>query len=546
MINIDTIFDNIDEYSARIDDLVKALKQVGVKNFDEFKEAAREAGVSVKRSIRDQVAEKFANSEEEDWNAAISSDTEEGYLSYLKNYPDGIHREQARSNISRLQNKVAMEESTKLWDNINKDDMEQIKKFISNYPESPNINEARILLRELQKEEYLGVDMSALSRQISAIMADPDEPHKDDAIYERISKYIKSGKITVGDLLNAIKNDHNFISGNVAYRLWDNGIVQDFSETGISKDFITRMMSGIPPVQLDAAEALETITKVPSTEIYFWGIPSSGKSCAIGAILNAANNGNAALSMKGDPKCQGYGYMNDLSDLFGLENEVGTLPERTQSTLYTTYEMGFELQDEKGMVHPITCIDLAGEVFTDIHKLQSKGKDSLKKDVYVVLETLKNILIDNRTSNRKIHFFVIEYGAEDRKYKGVPQKTYLQSAVAYIDETGIFKKDTDAVYILVTKVDKAKMVGNELKEKLKAYISSKYLGFYNVLKRICMENEINGGNVVILPFTLGDVCFQYYCKFNVEAASNIVKTILTRSYGYKPGKMKTIFDKLSN
>ena len=183
-------------------------------------------------------------------------------------------------------------------------------------------------------------------------------------------------------------------------------------------------------------------------------------------------------------------------------------------------------------------------MFTDIHKLQSKGKDSLKKDVYVVLETLKNILIDNRTSNRKIHFFVIEYGAEDRKYKGVPQRTYLQSAVAYIDETGIFKKDTDAVYILVTKVDKAKAVGNELKEKLKAYISSKYLGFYNVLKRICMENEINGGNVVILPFTLGDVCFQYYCKFNVEAASNIVKTILTQSYGYKPGRMKTIFDKL--
>ena len=437
-----------------------------------------------------------------------------------------------------------MEESAEQWKNVNKDDMEQIKKFISNYPESPNINEARILLRELQKEEYLGVDMSALSRQISAIMADPDEPHKDDAIYERISKYIKSGKITVGELLNAIKNDHNFISGNVAYRLWDNGIVQDFSETGISKDFITRMMSGIPPEPLDAAEALETITKVPSTEIYFWGIPSSGKSCAIGAILNAANNGNVALSMKGDPKCQGYGYMNDLSDLFGLENEVGTLPERTQSTLYTTYEMGFELQDEKGRVHPITCIDLAGEVFTDIHKLQSKGKDSLKKDVYVVLETLKNILIDNRTSNRKIHFFVIEYGAEDRKYKGVPQRTYLQSAVAYIDETGIFKKDTDAVYILVTKVDKAKAVGNELKEKLKAYISSKYLGFYNVLKRICMENEINGGNVVILPFTLGDVCFQYYCKFNVEAASNIVKTILTQSYGYKPGRMKTIFDKL--
>ena len=179
-------------------------------------------------------------------------------------------------------------------------------------------------------------------------------------------------------------------------------------------------------------------------------------------------------------------------------------------------------------------------------ELQSKGEDSLKSDVHEVLKTLNKILIDNRTSNRKIHFFVIEYGAEDRKYKGVPQGTYLQSAVAYINQTGIFKKDTDAVYILVTKVDKANAVGNELREKLKSYISTKYFGFYNGLKRICEDNEINRGQVVIQPFTLGDVCFQYYCRFNAKAASDVVKAILTRSYGYRPGKLKKLIDKLKS
>lgn len=66
MIDLDTIFDNIDEYSNNIDDLVKALKQAGIKSFEEFRDAAREAGTPVKKSIQDQVAEKFANCEEED------------------------------------------------------------------------------------------------------------------------------------------------------------------------------------------------------------------------------------------------------------------------------------------------------------------------------------------------------------------------------------------------------------------------------------------------------------------------------------------------
>ena len=83
MIDLDTIFDNIDEYSNNIDDLVKALKQAGIKSFEEFRDAAREAGTPVKKSIQDQVAEKFANCEEEDWEEAKRINTEEAYQNYL-------------------------------------------------------------------------------------------------------------------------------------------------------------------------------------------------------------------------------------------------------------------------------------------------------------------------------------------------------------------------------------------------------------------------------------------------------------------------------
>lgn len=31
------------------------------------------------------------------------------------------------------------------------------------------------------------------------------------------------------------------------------------------------------------------------------------------------------------------------------------------------------------------------------------------------INTLDNILVKNRTNNRKIHFFVVEYGAQDKR-----------------------------------------------------------------------------------------------------------------------------------
>lgn len=298
------------------------------------------------------------------------------------------------------------------------------------------------------------------------------------------------------------------------------------------------MMSNITPQKFQAPKPISKITKSPCTEIYFWGIPSSGKSCALGAILSTANSGRVAQSMQRDPDCQGYGYMTRLANLFKTNGSVGTLPEGT--AISSTYEMGFTLEDDERKEHPITCIDLAGELVRCMYK-QDAG-ESLTEEQQNVLKTLTDILIDNRTSNRKMHFFVIEYGAEDREYEGLPQKDYLEAAVAYIQRTGIFKKDTDGLYLLITKVDKVHAVGRELQEKLKDYISQNYQGFYNGLKKICQDNEINNGKVDIQPFTLGTVCFQNYCKFKDDTAAAVVRTILARSYGYKPGKLKTFFD----
>lgn len=538
MIDLDTIFDNIDEYNSNIDDLVKALKQAGIKSFDEFKEAARKTGIPVKKSIQDQVAKKFANSEEEDWKEAMCQNTETGYQFYLDTYPEGIYRSSAQDKIKELHKVSEKEACGKIWKEIDKGSIVELQNFVDKYPNTPYASEAIRFLRELRREQYLGVDIKALAKQMKAIKTDPRISNPEKAIYDKIVNYIETGKISEADLLAAISEDNNFISSTVAYLLWENGKVSDFSKSNIDDDFITYMMSNKQPSMFQVAEPITKITKSPCTEVYFWGIPSSGKSCALGAILSSANSGHVARSMQRDPNCQGYGYMNRLANLFKTNGAVGTLPEGT--AISATYEMGFILEDENGKEHPITCIDLAGELIRCMYK-QDAG-ESLTTEQEEVLKTLTDILIDNRTANRKIHFFVIEYGAEDREYEGLPQSTYLEACVAYIQKTGIFKKDTDGLYLLVTKVDKTNAIGDELQDILKTYIYDNYQGFYNGLKKICKDNEINDGNVEIQPFTLGKVCFQNYCKFKDETAATVVRILMKRSYGYKTGKFWSVLN----
>ena len=543
---IENILDNLDQYS--VDELAAAVKQAGVKSAEEFISKAREAGVPLKKSMRDALAAKFAGSEDDDWKQAQAVGTEEAFRKYLDDYPEGKYRDEARKGIDEARRRKeearkqeSMNASEAIWNNVDKNSISSLHDFINTYPGSPHCREARRIITDLRRDEYFGVGIEALDKQIKNINTDTKINNPEETIADLIENYISTGKISEIQFLDALADDNNMIRGKVAHRLWEAGVVTDFDRTGIDSSFIAHMMSDIPTEELpEPPRPMKGITKKECTEVYFWGIPSSGKSCALGAILSAANSGKVAESMQKDNDCQGFGYMNRLSNLFKKNGEVSTLPKGTPST--ATYEMGFVLNDKDGKEHPITCIDLAGELVRCMYK--KDAGETMNASNQAVLQTMTDILVDNRTGNRKMHFFVIEYGAEDRQYEGLPQGVYLDAAVQYIARTGIFKKDTDGIYILISKVDKAKAKGAELQEILKKYIEDNYLSFYNGLKKVCKDNEINRGVVQVLPFTLGTVCFQNYCKFDDTTANNVVRILLERSYGYKPGRMRNIFEKL--
>lgn len=527
------ILENVDMYTA--DELVGYIKS-GIVTFDEL---CNDTDGCFPASVRKEVERKIAGSEQEDWTNARNSRSIEALEKYLSTYPDGSHREEARSLIRSLHEAEVHKASANAWESVDKNSIPELSRFCEESPDDPHCVEAKKLINKLRREEFIGFDIDALVKRVKNIQADKAVINTDDEIYKNIVGYLDSGKIKHSDLMAMLKADHNILRASVVNMLLDNGylVYDDFKTIGINEAFIRHLVNGETTQGFSIPRKLDRINKL-STEIYFWGIPSSGKSCALGAILSVAGNGRIAKSMIQDNDCQGYGYMTRLAALFKSNDRVGTLPEGT--SIYSTYEMGFDLEDEDNAVHPLTCIDLAGELVRCMFK--SDANEDMSEDELDALDTLTRVLIDNRTKNRKIHFFVLEYGADDRKYEGLTQNVYLDGALRYIERTGIFKDDTDAIYLMITKVDKAKAGKGQLASILREYISESYGGFYNGLVKICKDCEINNGNVEIVPFSLGQVCFQDYCLFDEKPAGNVVRKLLERSKGFKNGKLQKGFN----
>ncbi len=523
------ILDNVDQYQP--DQLVDFIRQ-GIVTFEEL---VSETDGQFDASKRQEVKRLLKTGDADAWGAAKRSRTLDAIQKYLDMFPEGQFRDEARflkSEIEDESSKQAQKDSDDdLWASVDRSSKEALQSFIRNNPGNSHVNEATTLINQILMDEIMGVDAETLVSQIRQYQTDKTltPEMKDNNIISEIQRFLRERKISKKDFLEKLDEDHNLLSASVVKRLINSGdiAVGDLLAIGIDRLFIQKMFNGESAQTFATPEKLDKIHK-QSTEVYFWGIPSSGKSCALGAILSVAASGRVAKSMDPDTGSQGYGYMTKLINLF-QNGEVGTLMQGTGVEDF--YEMGFDLVDQDGKIHPITCIDMAGELMRCMYK--ANAGDTMSETDEVMLDTLTRVLIDNRSTSRKMHIFVIEYGAEDRLYEGLPQRVYLDGALSYIKNTGIFKKDTDAIYIMITKADKVK---NASKDVFTQYINEKYLGFFNGLEQICKDNEINKGRVEKIAFSLGEVCFQNYCRFNSRPAENVVNMILQRSASFRGGK----------
>lgn len=527
------ILDNVVEYPA--EELAEHIRK-GIVSLNELEKETDGQFDSEKRKKVENILE---NGDSDNWTKARQDRTIKAVQHYLDIYSNGKYKEEARSlkkeiedEIDRAKNATAIDRE---WESVDKSSIEDLQTFRKKHPYSYYESKINQLINNI----IIGFGADSLIIDIKQYQNDNrltiDQINNN--IINTIKNYLEENKISKDDFLNIIKEDKNLLDPGIIRALLKDVInTADLLGIGIDSEFINILRKRVNVQPISTSKKLDRIHK-QSTEVYFWGIPASGKSCAIGAILSAAASGKVATrSLDPATQSQGYGYMTKLMNVF-QNGKVNTLVEGT--SLDSFYEMGFDLIDHDKNRYPFTFVDMAGELMSCMYK--KNAGDPLTNQEVDMLDTLTKVLIDNRSTNRKMHVFVVEYGAEDRLYEGLPQKVFLEGAASYINDTGIFKKETYAIFIMITKADKVK---NLSKEVLNNYIDDIYRGFYNALEQICIDNEINRGKVEKIAFSLGEVYFQDYCRFNPHAANNVVNILLNKAVSFKGGKVGKIMGKL--
>ena len=432
--------------------------------------------------------------------------------------------------------------------------------YLTKFPEGDHRQEAKELKKKLEKPTPpQGGEVprptqnpwARYEKPIDVIIKEKSRTGISDLQFvKELEGFLISGRLSRQQLIDLIQSDNNLFNRGVIKELVTKGWLtpDELIAAGIGDDFIYALYNVTDGPQIDPADNPTAIVN-RSTEVYFWGIPSSGKSCVMAALMSVLKTSKIDDGIGAwEPKeCKGSDYMNRLSMLY-KENEVKVLLPGTP--VASTYEMAFNLtrlegqnpKRKKPYVHPFTFIDLAGGILFLMYDYLNR-RNSMTDENKAYLDTIKDLIIGTSNdkkneSNRKMHCFVIEYGAETWSYNGYDQLTYLGEALRYIEETNIFKnKATDSIYVIVTKADRAALHGKQLNDEIKNYVENGYYkGFYDRLQGIAKKCEINGGLVSIVPFSIGEVKMRSLCKFNGKPARVLMEKLADRSIGFDESK----------
>jgi len=512
----------------------------------------------LKASKQEEIKQQMELREDEEWKKI--NNNAQSYRNYMEMFPQGKHYNEAKTCYEELDSKT--------WEDVKRNISEpKLRKYISDFPNGKFVVEANNYLEDMPwlfaiqrntidgyreyKSKYPGKHDYEADNAINEI---EDERDWEMAInrgtsnayrqYCQLHPYGKhifdansyiennSGKESY---LEALINDPNAYGARRIQIDVENNIVtwRDIENVfGIEKT--EEIKNFMDSEDLPSSEPPEKLK--PSTEVYFWGMPSSGKTCALGAIMSAASRKGILEPLP----CKGRLYMDRLSGIFNNENYC-TLPKSTDNN--NLQEMMMYLRDEKGKNHKISMIDLAGELFRSVYDKVNEQLDRVTDEMKYMLDKVMYYLNDNR--NPKIHFFVVEYGEENnRTDEGLRMSNYLQIMAQYLNQNNVFRKSTHGVYILVTKCDRIDCDVQERPKMAFEYVKSYLPSFYNQLDEACKKASI--GDFRTLSFSLGDVFAKNLCKFDGADTDKIIDVLLNKTYPEKKGCLGSIFNFLNS
>ena len=433
--------------------------------------------------IDSQIKLEAERAEQAEWDA-VDPFSMTDLLGYLSKYPNTIHKSEIDDN---------------LWNLVNQESVQDIQNYITMLPQGIHVREAQLILNAIVEWNNVKLTNDIFCVN-DYIRNNPNTPFKNPAQVQLMG--LKQQEIGM------MRTNPNSYEVNRLLRLINDGIFSDhelvnakvMTETVLETLRNHDINADLPDIR-QAIENSRAECKDGYTDVFFFGVPSTGKTCVLMG-MSRSNSLHINLASGG----------GDYAAALQQYTDVGVTVPRTPGTFVTTLEATISsVSDQGGAVHKINLVEMSGEEFAfDIannpdriftfEQMGSGATQLLKNDnrkvFFLIIDPTANVVRINRE-------IVVQDGFDedtgepithtDLQYCVVNQRTLIQKMVDLFTDPGnaeIMKK-VDSIHIIMTKSD---TLGNpvEREEKALNIFQQKFSG--DILKPLidlCEEYNIN-------------------------------------------------------
>lgn len=483
--------------------------------------------------VEDALRAEQAKKEETDWIEVdpLSVDSLNGHLD---KYPNTVHRNEIDESV---------------WGLTDQEDISSLQNYLNKFPTGLHAKEASDILNAIV--EWNNVkntnDIFAINDYLNA---NPTTPFKQQASV--LIAALKQGEIA--DMHN---NPNNYEVSRLK-KLLSDGIAnkKELIMAGVMTENIWKTLtevdvfSDLPDIRKAIAES-RAECREGFTDVYFFGVPSTGKTCVLMG-LSRSNSLRINLASGG----------GDYASALQQYTDVGVTVPRTPGTFVTTLEAKISSRNEPGAVHQVNLVEMSGEEFAfgiannpnHIFTFEDMGsgatellRNDNRKVFFLIIDPTANVV----RINREIHDGYDEETGQPLtrlEYCVVNQRTLIQKMVNLFENPGnsdIMKK-VDSIHIIMTKSD---TLGNPVEREERAWniFNDKFSDdILEPLMDLCRHYNINS-NTNFCPklytFSLGTFYVGGLYEYDQTDSNKLVKAIKNSTSGTK---QKTFIDKVKN
>jgi len=364
---------------------------------------------------------------------------------------------------------------------------------------------------EITIEEFkaAGLSQNIINQILSSITSKEQTENNANRRKELLEKVIR-GRVSA-DEIKANINNNNFSFDDLLDAGINDRVVNSLKHyCNSNRITMFRNINQLPPMEEGR------------TDVYFVGVPGSGKSTMLSGLLNVANR-NGVL-MPDIYNNDGSIYQTQLiSDL-----NRGVLPNATASGSYNY--VALSLKDEEGAKHPFNIVEVPGENYVNMFN---------NGDVGEFLNYISN-------SNKKILIFVIDSLAHDTGYND--SSSQLDQNLVYVNILNMFKSNgildqTDAIYLVANKFDAIKATRYATNNSSDVDLASDFLQeeFRNLIENCkdARDDSKNKFKIKVLPFSIGNVSYTSIIdNFNREYSEVVIDNLIEDSFVIKGSRFK--------